>query len=129
MTTNSFYLQQQELLYHAKNPLNYGILSSLDFVSEEHNPSCGDSVIVGGIIKDKILVQMRFEGSGCVLSMAMASKLTQVVVGMSLQEIEALDDTIVERVLGMPLGVNRIKCGLLSVLALQKGIKIYQDKC
>ena len=123
MIKKDFYLNQQELVHHAKNPANFGLKPDLDFVSGEYNPSCGDRVVFGGNIVDGLVKQVCFEGSGCVISMAMASKLTQAVVGMNFEQIEQLDEQIVQQLLGMQLGLTRLKCGLLSVMALQKGIK------
>lgn len=128
MINDSFYLTQQELQFHAKNPANFGLLPDLDFVSGQHNPSCGDTVIVGGKVLDGNIVSLCFHGSGCVISMAMASKLTIAGVGMSLEQALKLDDAMVEKLLGLQLGINRMKCALLSIVALQKGIELYQKK-
>ncbi|MCX5923360.1 MAG: iron-sulfur cluster assembly scaffold protein [Candidatus Dependentiae bacterium] len=121
-------LYKQDLIDHSKNPRNYGILDGADFFSDEHNPSCGDSVKICGIIENGKIVEMRFEGSGCVLSMAMASKLTEFVVGMDLHEVAKLDEELVEKLLGTRLGLNRLRCGLLSVMALTKGASQYLEK-
>ena len=126
MTKNDQYLIQQDLQFHAKNPLNFGLLSDLDFLSDQQNPSCGDSVVVGGMIQDGKIKKLCFQGSGCVISIAMASKLTQALIGMDIDEIEKIDETLVESLLGLSLGPNRLQCGLLSIIALQKGIFIYQ---
>jgi nitrogen fixation protein NifU and related proteins len=119
---------RQDLLDLAKNPLNFGLFQPLDFVSSEHNPSCGDSVIMGGTMKDGVITSLRFEGSGCVLSMAMASKLTEFATGSSCDEIAGLDERLVEELLGMKLGINRLRCGLLSIMALKKAVELYQQK-
>ena len=128
MTNNASYLTQQDLQFHVKNPANFGLLPDLDFVSGEHNPSCGDLVIVGGKVLNGNIVRLCFQGSGCVISMAMASKLTIACVGMSLNQVLSLDDAMIEKLLGLQLGINRMKCGLLSIMALQKGIELYQKK-
>lgn len=127
LKNKSAYLTQQKLLDHSRNPLNYGLIESADFVSDQHNPSCGDSVSFSGVVQDDKLVQVGFEGSGCVLSLAMASMLTEQVMGMSLDAILKLDESIVSQLLGLDLGPNRMQCGMLSVMALQSGIKKYQQ--
>ena len=121
------YLNQQDLLDHAKNPLNYGVLEKCDFTSGEYNPSCGDSVSIYGIVSNNVLKQVRFEGKGCVLSLAMASKLTEYVTNLQIEEILQLDEQIVEKLLRMHLGPNRMQCGMLSVIALQKGLESYKN--
>ena len=115
-------LYKQDILEHYKNPQNFVLLTVCNFNSSEHNPSCGDSIIINGIIADGMIEQVAFNGTGCVLSIAMASKLTQAVKGKSLSDVMKLDGAIVTELLGIPLGINRMKCGLLSVVALQKGV-------
>ena len=83
--------------------------------------------MMGGRVHDGKVVALCFQGSGCVISMAMASKLTVAAVGMSLVEIKKLDESIVEQVLGLSLGLNRMKCGLLPVMALQKAVLLYEQ--
>lgn len=122
------YIDQQDLKDHAKFPKNYGLLDSCDFSSGEQNPSCGDSVIVCGLIDPEThkILNVRFEGSGCVLSMAMASKLTELVKGMALTDVVLLNEDAVESLLGVRLGINRLRCGLLSITALQRGIEKFE---
>jgi nitrogen fixation NifU-like protein len=123
MNKNSSYLIQQDLQFHAKNPSNFGLPSDLDFVSAQHNPSCGDAVMVGGRMVDGKITELYFQGSGCVISMAMASKLTIFVKNMHVHEAKLLDQAVVEQILGLQLGLNRMKCGLLPIMALQKGLE------
>ena len=121
------YLNKQRLIDHSRSPLNYGLLERCDFSSGKQNPSCGDSIVVSGQLKDNRLNAIGFEGKGCMLSIAMASLLTEYVKGLSLQEILQLDELIVYKLLGIELGPNRMQCGMLSVQALQKGIKNYKS--
>ncbi len=123
MTNDNFYLIQQDLQFHAKNPSNFGLPPDLDFVSGLHNPSCGDSVTIGGKIFDKKITELYFQGSGCVISMAMASKLTIFAKNMSLHNAKRLGEDEVEQILKLQLGLNRMKCGILSIMALQKGLE------
>lgn len=126
MNNTGLDLYKYDLVEHSKNPRNYGLLQHYDFLSGQHNPSCGDVVKVCGIVVDNRITKVTFEGSGCVLSMAMASKLTDFVVGMSLDEASTLDEQTVQQLLGIKLGLNRLQCGLLSIMALAKGISEYK---
>ncbi|HSW76259.1 MAG TPA: iron-sulfur cluster assembly scaffold protein [Candidatus Saccharimonadales bacterium] len=119
-------LYKHDLIEHSKNPRNYGLLQHYDFLSDQYNPSCGDSVKLCGIIIEDKLTKVCFQGTGCVLSMAMASKLTDFAVGMHLDEVASFDEKTVEQLLGITLGLNRLQCGLLSIMALQKGIAAYK---
>lgn len=122
MSLNRLY--QQEIMDHFQHPLNFGALEGADFISPEQNPSCGDKIVVYGKVKDQKLISVMFEGSGCVISVAMASKLTEYCKNKSLEEVLVLDQDCIKQLLGMDLGPKRMQCALLSVFALQKGIKL-----
>lgn len=121
------YLKQADLMAHANAPQNYGLLSVYDFMSEQYNPSCGDSIVMCGLIQDETITEVRFEGRGCMLSQAMASKLTEYAKQKTIGQVLALDQEIVQELLAMQLGLNRMQCGMLSVLALQAGLKKYTN--
>ena len=121
-------LYEQELLDHYQNPRNFGLLTTFDFISPMYNPSCGDSVTISGLIEDGAVKVVKFEGKGCILSVAMASKLTVFAVGKKTEEIKAYDEQLVEQLLNMPLGLKRMQCGMLSLIALQKGISQFLNK-
>lgn len=119
-------LYKYDLMDHAQNPRNYGLMGEADFCVKQQNLSCGDSVTLCGKIDTTQRVQkLTFQGSGCVLSMAMASKLTDYLVGKSVSELLLLDDQVVELLLGMQLGINRLQCGMLSVMAAKQGVQDY----
>jgi nitrogen fixation NifU-like protein len=124
---NRLDLYKHQLLDMAKNPRNYGLMPDADFCSRQMNPSCGDLVTICGFIQDKTILSTRFEGSGCVLSLAMASLLTDHVVGMTIEQVLSLDEQTVEKLLQISLGINRLQCGMLSIIALQQGLRKYQD--
>jgi nitrogen fixation protein NifU and related proteins len=115
-------LYQEILMDHYRHPRNRVILESPDFSSMSHNPSCGDSVQFEGMINDGCITKLAFQGTGCVISQAMASILSEKLVGKSMSEIQALDKDYVLGILGMQLGPTRLKCAMLPVLALQEGI-------
>jgi len=110
---------------HYRNPRNKGRLETPDFSSAQFNPSCGDSVLFEGIVRDKLLNEVAFEGSGCVISQAAASLLSQAVAGKALEEIQKLDSTFIKELVGIPLGPVRLKCALLPLHALHDGINRY----
>lgn len=119
-------LYQEALMDHYRHPRNRGKLAHPDFVSGQFNPSCGDEVSFQGCIQGQKLTQLVFEGSGCVISLATASMLTQEAKNRSLKEINALDKDFIVGMIGMSLGPNRLKCALLPLEALKTGIKNYQ---
>lgn len=121
-------LYEQELLDHYQSPRNFGLFEPFDFISPMYNPSCGDSVTICATVADNKITKVAFQGKGCVLSVAMASKLTEFALNKELSELLSQNDGLVEQLLKMQLGIKRLQCGMLSLMALQKGIKSYLEK-
>ncbi len=117
---NSLY--QERILDYYQNPRNRGTLNAPDFSSGMVNPSCGDAVSMQGKIIGDTLELCSFEGKGCVISQATASMLCEKVAGMSIQDIQKMDAEYMLSLLGMQLGPTRLKCALLPLEALKKGL-------
>ena len=91
-------LYQEIILEHGKNPRNLGKVHEFIKDAEGHNPLCGDNVHVYLKLNgQKIVEDISFEGSGCAISMASASIMTDLIKGKN--EHEAKE--IVEDFLGM----------------------------
>lgn len=118
-------LYQDILIDHYRNPRNRGPIEHPDIKSGEDNPSCGDSISMYGRVKDDVLSDVGFEGKGCVISQAAASMLTEKVRGKKLSEIMNLDAAYMRNLVGIQLGPTRVRCALLALEALQKGIQEY----
>lgn len=114
-------LYKEEILDHYKNPRNFGLVDGPSFISDKHNPSCGDSVIMSGVLRDGVIVKIGFQGTGCALSIAMASKLTEFVLGRPVDDLCFSDDLIFQ-LLGIELGPNRMMCGQLPLIALKSAL-------
>ena len=91
-------LYQEIILEHGKNPRNLGKAHEFNKEAKGHNPLCGDNVHVYLKLNgQKIVEDISFEGSGCAISMASASIMTDLIKGKN--EHEAKE--IVEDFLGM----------------------------
>lgn len=121
-------LYQQEILDHYQNPRNFGLPAAFDFISPQYNPSCGDSVTICGSVQGQIVSSVSFEGKGCVLSLAMASLLTQFAQGKTIDELLVCNEDLVGQLLKTQLGIKRMQCGMLPLQALQKGLRLYREK-
>lgn len=121
-------LYQEILMDHYRNPRNNGVLAECDFRAEQRNSSCGDEVIFTGIVRDNTLIDVAFQGKGCVVSQATASLLSEHVKNKTLDDILALDKDDLIAMLKMPLGPVRLLCALLSLTALQNGIREYNAR-
>ena len=84
-------LYQQTILEHNRNPRNFKKLENPTHFAEGYNPLCGDHLFIymkvspAGIIDD-----ITFDGSGCAISKASASMMTQSLKGKTLEESKAL---------------------------------------
>lgn len=115
-------LYQQELLEHYKNSAFRGKIENPDIYSSEFNPSCGDKVEIFGLLNSSIILQLRFMGSGCVVSQAAASLLLEYSLGKDIEEVKRISKDDILRIIGIELGPNRLKCALLSLEALVEAL-------
>ena len=77
-------LYQELILEHGKNPRNLGKTDNFNKDAKGHNPLCGDNVHVYLKLNgQKIVEDISFEGSGCAISMASASIMTDLIKGKS----------------------------------------------
>ena len=83
-------LYQQVILDHNKKPRNFRKLETANHSAEGFNPLCGDQLTVYLNLEDDAVKEISFEGSGCAISKAAASMMTQAVKGKSKQEVERL---------------------------------------
>ncbi len=83
-------LYQQVILDHNKKPRNFHKLENANRSAEGYNPLCGDHLNVYLRVDDDQVQEVSFEGSGCAISKASASMMTQAVKGKTKAEAEAL---------------------------------------
>lgn len=83
-------LYQETILDHSKHPRNVGLPEGEGCVGEGYNPLCGDRLTLKVCLEDGVVSNIGFEGSGCAISKAAASTMTEAVKGLPTEEIEAL---------------------------------------
>ena len=83
-------LYQAVILDHNKKPRNFHKLENANRHAEGFNPLCGDQLNVYLQLEDDQVKEVSFEGSGCAISKASASMMTQAVKGKNKQEAETL---------------------------------------
>lgn len=83
-------LYQQVILDHNKRPRNFRRIENASRTSEGHNPLCGDQLTVFVQLDGDTVTDLSFEGSGCAISKAAASMMTQAVKGKTRDEAETL---------------------------------------
>ena len=85
-------LYQEVILDHNRHPRNYGVLPDASRASQGHNPLCGDRLTLYLKLENDQIAGISFEGSGCAISKASASLMTDAVKGTSVAQALALFD-------------------------------------
>ena len=83
-------LYQEVILDHHKRPRNFRKLEDANRRADGFNPLCGDKIHLYLRIEDGIVKDVGFEGSGCAISTASASMMTESLKGKTEAEAEAL---------------------------------------
>lgn len=131
-------LYQEVILDHYKNPQNKLLASDNDAQVHHVNPSCGDEITLGVKLDGNTVVSVNWDGVGCSISQASASIMSDLLVGKSLDQANALsesflhlmqskgseegDPEVLEDAVALA-GVSkypaRIKCALLGWMAFK----------
>jgi nitrogen fixation NifU-like protein len=111
-------LYQELILEHSKKPRNYREMPNASRKVEGFNPLCGDHFTVYLEMNGDTVRDITFQGSGCALSKASASMMTQVLKGKSKEEAEKL----FERFHGMVTGTDKRDPEDLGKLAVFSGV-------
>ena len=83
-------LYQEVILDHNKKPRNFGKLENANRRAEGHNPLCGDRLTVYMDLEGDRIRDIRFEGSGCAISKASASLMTDAIKGKTVAQARDL---------------------------------------
>jgi nitrogen fixation protein NifU and related proteins len=127
MTFDSMYMEN--ILDHYKQPHNKGTINNPSIKNEEKNPSCGDQIEVTATVnKSKEITEIKFNGHGCAISQASISMLTDEVKGKTTKEIIKIQKEDVLELLGVDVVPMRIKCAMLGLRVLQRGILKFEGK-
>lgn len=104
-----------------KNPMNKGELKDATHSAELGNPSCGDKIKIFVKIKNGKIADASFVGTGCAISQASASVLTEVVKGKTVKEAKEMEPKALYDELGGVIQ-TRIRCATLSLSVLKKAL-------
>jgi nitrogen fixation NifU-like protein len=85
-------LYQEVILDHSRSPRNKRVPEGANRTSEGHNPLCGDEVRIHALVEDGRIKDIGFDGSGCAISTAATSTMTEAVKGLSVHDSMKLFD-------------------------------------
>jgi len=83
-------LYQEVIIDHSKRPHNFRAMPDSNRTAQGYNPLCGDKVTLFVKLDGDRIADVSFQGSGCAISTASASLLTETVKGKTLAEVEAI---------------------------------------
>ncbi|MCA1031606.1 SUF system NifU family Fe-S cluster assembly protein [Bacillus timonensis] len=132
-------LYRQVIMDHYKNPRNRGTLEDDSYQVDMNNPTCGDRIHLTMKVEDGKVIDAKFEGEGCSISMSSASMMTQAIKGKTIENAlkmskifsdmmlgKEYDDDIdlgdIEALQGVAKFPARIKCATLAWKAMEKGV-------
>ena len=110
-------LYQDVVLDHSRRPRNFKPIEDADRTQEGFNPLCGDRITVYMTLDGEVISDVSFEGSGCAISKASASMMTESIKGKSRAEAEEIFGSfraMITREAGV--GVDRERLGDLEIL-------------
>jgi nitrogen fixation NifU-like protein len=110
-------LYQEMIVDHSRRPRNYGVLQDAVKTKEGFNPLCGDRLTIFLSEKDKTVNKLQFEGSGCAISIASASLMTEAMQGKSREEVDIIFNDFIQLVTKGHDELLEEKLGKLAVLA------------
>jgi nitrogen fixation NifU-like protein len=121
-------IYREFILDHYKNPRNSGSLKNPTFSHREFNPLCGDDITFYVRTRGSAIEDIKFRGTGCAISQASASMLSERLKGRSLEEAMSMTRKDILDMIGISLGPARIKCAMLGLAALKKGIEKFREE-
>ncbi len=110
-------LYQELILDHYRNPRNFGTLPGANRSARGHNPLCGDRLDLAVLLEGDRIADLRFRGSGCAISTASASLMTEAVKGRARPEALALFEKFHRKVTGREAEGAPEDLGKLDVFA------------
>jgi len=116
-------MYSEEVIDHSRYPRNQGKLKDYDYVAIGANASCGDEVKIYMKLSKGKVEKIGVESSGCALSTAAASMLSEMMIGKTMKEIGEIEYLEIESLMGR-INPGRIKCVRLPIDALREIKKV-----
>jgi nitrogen fixation NifU-like protein len=111
-------LYQEVIMDHNKKPRNFRDMANANHLAHGNNPLCGDTLVVFLKLNGDVIEDVSFQGSGCAISVASASLMTEALKGKTLAEAETLYELVHKQMTG-----EEIDSSSLGKLAVLSGVK------
>jgi len=117
-------IYRERVLEHSRNPHNQRRPKAPDCEAIGFNPLCGDKLTVYANLQGDKIIDIAFEGTGCAISVASASMMTDAITGCSLTEA----DTLIEATQNMFRSDQPVKNAQLTEIAALEGVRSYPSR-
>lgn len=115
------------LLDHFENPRGRHRMDNADVQLGGGNPGCGDLITMYLKIDDDRVTDVSFEGEGCTISQAGGSIITELVEGLSLDDIKALGTHTMIDEMGADVVKSRVRCATLALGTVQAAVDQFRN--
>jgi len=116
------------ILDHFQDPRNKHRMEDADIQLGGGNPGCGDLITVYLKVGEGDRVEaISYEGEGCTISQAGGSILTELVEGLTLEEVKALGTSTMTEEMGEDVVKSRVRCATLALGTLQAAVKQLEE--
>ncbi len=117
----------EKVIEEFMNPKNMGKIEDADGIGKVGNPVCGDVMWIYIKVKDNRIVDIKFQTFGCVAAIATSSKVTQLVMGKTVEEaLKITNKAVAEALDGLP--PIKMHCSLLAEEGIKAAIEDYIKK-
>jgi len=113
----------EHILDHFQNPRNKGRIENATVQLGGGNPGCGDLITVYlNIDENDRITEAKFEGEGCTISQAGGSIITEMIEGMTLDEVKGLGTQTIVEEMGADTVKSRVRCATLALGTAQAAV-------
>ena len=116
-------IYKEHIIELYKSPSNLGNLKDATHEKTAHNTVCGDEITVQLLVKDGVVQDVKFSGSGCVIAIVASSMLTDKIKDMKVKDVLSMKPEEVLSMLKAKLSPARMKCALLALDAAKGALK------
>jgi nitrogen fixation NifU-like protein len=118
-------LYQDIIVDHNRSPRNFRLIDPADLVAQGFNPLCGDKLELYVNLREGKIDDLAFQGSGCAISVASASLMTEALKGKSEKQARELYAQVHDMLTGAETDQDPIELGKLAALA---GVRAYPSR-
>ena len=121
-------MYSEKVIDHFANPRNSGIIENASGEGTVGNPTCGDLMTIYiDVDENEVIQDIKFETFGCGAAIATSSMITEIAMGMTVDEaLEITRNDVADALDGLP--PIKMHCSNLAADALTEAIKDYKSK-